>query len=122
MGVGVHHGLTFNFDSAKVCSPAIFEICSSFDKDTWIAATDYLHNCAISIESYSPINKCYSFIIFSLRNTAAILLLNCLALKLYLYIHFLSLKHNYVILLLNCLGLILYLYIHFLFLRHCFLY
>ena len=36
-----HHGVTFNFDSAKVCSPAIFETYFSYDKDIWIAATDY---------------------------------------------------------------------------------
>ena len=35
----MHHGV--NFGSAKVCSPAIFETCFSFDKDTWIASTDY---------------------------------------------------------------------------------
>ena len=40
-GVGVHHGVTFNFGSAKVCSPAIFETSFSNDKDIWIAATDY---------------------------------------------------------------------------------
>ena len=34
----MHHGVTFNFGSAKVSSPAIFETC---DKDIWIAATDY---------------------------------------------------------------------------------
>ena len=50
-------------------------------------------NCAISIDSYSPINKVYSFIIFSLLINAVILLLNCLVLILYLYIHFLSLIH-----------------------------
>ena len=37
----MHHGVTFSFGSAKVCSPAIFETCFSFDKDIWIAATDY---------------------------------------------------------------------------------
>ena len=38
----MHHGLTFNFSSAKVCSPAIFETCLSYDKDIWIiAATVY---------------------------------------------------------------------------------
>ena len=40
-GVGVDHGVTFNFGSAKVCSPAIFETSFSYDKDIWIAATDY---------------------------------------------------------------------------------
>ena len=35
------HGVTFNFGSAKVSSPAIFETSFSYDKDMWIAATDY---------------------------------------------------------------------------------
>ena len=35
----MHHGMTFNFGTAKVCSPAIFEICFSYD--IGIAATDY---------------------------------------------------------------------------------
>ena len=43
-----------------------------------------LHNCDISIDSYSPVNKFYSFIIFSL--------LNCLVLILNLYMQFLSLR------------------------------
>ena len=29
----VHHGVTFNFGSAKVCSPAMFETSFSYDKD-----------------------------------------------------------------------------------------
>ena len=29
------------FDSAKVCSTAIFDACFSYDKDIWIAAIDY---------------------------------------------------------------------------------
>ena len=37
----MHHGVTFNFGSAKVCSPAIFETTFSSDKYIWIAATDY---------------------------------------------------------------------------------
>ena len=37
----MHQGVTFNFGSAKVCSPAIFETSFSYDKDTGIAATDY---------------------------------------------------------------------------------
>ena len=37
----MHHGVTFNFGFAKVCSPAIFETRFSYDKDIWIAATDY---------------------------------------------------------------------------------
>ena len=37
----MHHGVTFNFGSAKVCSSAIFETSFSYDKDIWIAAADY---------------------------------------------------------------------------------
>ena len=37
----MHHCVTFNFSAAKVCSPAIFETSVSYDKDIWIAATDY---------------------------------------------------------------------------------
>ena len=71
-GVDVHHGVPFC--SAKVCSPAIFETCFSYDKDIWFAATDYYYallcNCANSIGNYcqlltTPINKFYSFIFFS---------------------------------------------------------
>ena len=36
-----HHGVTFNFGSAKVCSPATLETCFSYDKDIWFTATDY---------------------------------------------------------------------------------
>ena len=39
--VGVHHSVTFNFRFAKVCSPSIYETFFSYDKDIWIAATDY---------------------------------------------------------------------------------
>ena len=51
-----------------------------------------LHNYAICIDSYSPINKFYSFIFFSLLINAVIFLLNCLVLVLFLCIHFLSLR------------------------------
>ena len=93
----MHHGVTFNFGSAKVSSPAIFDTSFSYDKDKWNAATDsynyaLLHNCTISIDSYSPIKKFYSFIIFSFLMNVVILLLNCLVLILYLYTHCLSLR------------------------------
>ena len=96
----MNHGVTFNFGSTKVCSPAIFETCISHEKDIWIATTDYynyvlLHNYDISIDIYSPINKFYSFIIFSLLINAVILLLNCLVVILYLYIHLLSLRRYF---------------------------
>ena len=39
----LNHGVTFNLGSAKLSSPAIFETCSSHDKDIWIAVTnDYI--------------------------------------------------------------------------------
>ena len=63
----MHYGVIFSFGSAKVCSPAIFETCFSFDKDTCIASTDcYLYFYIIvlfSIDSYSSVNKFYSIII-----------------------------------------------------------
>ena len=37
----MHHGVTFTFVSVKVCSPAIFETCFSYDKHIWITTTDY---------------------------------------------------------------------------------
>ena len=43
----MHHGVTFNFGSAKVCSPTIFETSFSYDKDIWISATDYYMHCYI---------------------------------------------------------------------------
>ena len=52
----MHHGVTLNFGSAQVFSPAIFEISFSYDKDIWIAATDYYMHFYIivlfSIDSY----------------------------------------------------------------------
>ena len=45
----MRHGVTFNFGSAKVCSPAIFETSFSYDKDIWIAATDYYMNFYILV-------------------------------------------------------------------------
>ena len=51
-----------------------------------------LHNYTISIDSYSPaIFPLTAIHIFSLLINAVTLLLNCLVLVLYLYIHFLSL-------------------------------
>ena len=37
----MHNCVTFSFDSAKMCSAAIFETCFSYNKDIWIAATEY---------------------------------------------------------------------------------
>ena len=35
------HGVIFNLGFARVCSPAITETDFSYDKDIWIALTDY---------------------------------------------------------------------------------
>ena len=50
-----------------------------------------------SIDIYSPVNKFYRVIIFSLLINVVILLLNCLVLipLLYNVIHFLSFKHYF---------------------------
>ena len=57
----MHHGVTFRFGSAKVCSAAIFETCFSYDKDLWFAATDnynvLLHNFAMS----QKLLQCHDF-------------------------------------------------------------
>ena len=37
----MHDDVTFNFGSAKVYSPAIYETSFFYDKDICIAATDY---------------------------------------------------------------------------------
>ena len=61
-GVGVYHGVTFNFDSAKVCSPTIFETYFSCDKDIWIAATDYyMHFYIIVVFPLTPILQLINF-------------------------------------------------------------
>ena len=60
----LNHGVTFNLGSAKVRSPAIFETYFSRDKYIWIAVTYYyiyLLNGAVSIDSYTSINKSYNF-------------------------------------------------------------
>ena len=98
--------MIFSSGSAKVCTPAIFETCFSLDEDIWIAATDYYRYGYIivpfSIDIYSPVNKLYSIIIFSLLINVVILLLNCLVLILHLYVHFLSLKYYFLYLNISC--------------------
>ena len=46
----MHHGVSFNFGSTKACSPAKFETSFSYD----------CHNCAISIDSCSSVNKIFT--------------------------------------------------------------
>ena len=76
-------------------------MCFSSDKDIWIAATDYYMQLYVIVPFlFTAIfqlinNKFYSFILFSLLINAVILLLNCLVLTVYLYIHFLSLRCSF---------------------------
>ena len=37
----MHHGVTFNLGSARVCSSPMFKTRFSYDKDIWIATTEY---------------------------------------------------------------------------------
>ena len=56
------YGVTFNFGSAKVCSPAIFETCFSYDKDIWVAATDYyMHFSIIVLFPFTAILQLINF-------------------------------------------------------------
>ena len=57
------HGVTFNFGSAKVYSAAIFETYFSYDKDIWIAVTDYCMHFYIIVLFYCvntsyPMDNC----------------------------------------------------------------
>ena len=59
----MHHGVTFNFGSAKVCLPTTFETCFSYDKDIWIAATDhcmYFYIIVLFLLQAIPNNQFYS--------------------------------------------------------------
>ena len=50
------------FFSAKVCSAAIFETSFSYDKDIWIAATDYyMHFYIIMLLLLTAILKLINF-------------------------------------------------------------
>ena len=63
-----HHGVTFNFGSAKEWLPAIFETCFSFDTNIWIAATDYymyFTYLCFSIDSYNSNNTFYRLMLSS---------------------------------------------------------
>ena len=87
-----HHAVTFNFGYAKVCSPALFETCFSYDQEIWIAANDYCMYFNIimlfSLTAILQLKKFYSFLIFILLIDAVILLMNYLVIILYLYITF----------------------------------
>ena len=76
--------------TAKVCSPAIFEMSFSYDKAIWIAATDYyMYFYIIVLFKNIQVHN------FSLLINAVIFLLNCLVLILYLYIHFHSFRRYF---------------------------
>ena len=58
----MHHCVAFNFGSAKVYSPAIFETSFSYDKDIWIAATDYyVHSYIIVLFPLTAILQLINF-------------------------------------------------------------
>ena len=64
----LNHGVIFNLGSVKVCSPAVIQTYFIYDKDKWIAVTDYcmyFHLIVVSFGSYTLINTFYSFISFS---------------------------------------------------------
>ena len=64
-------GVTFNVGSVRMFSAVTFHIyLISSHKTLWIAATDFICsflNCAISMDSYTSINKFYRFITFNLQ-------------------------------------------------------
>ena len=58
----MHHGVTFSFGCAKVCSPAILETCFSCDQDIWIASTDnYMHFYIIMLFPLTAILQLINF-------------------------------------------------------------
>ena len=59
----MHPGVTFNFGSFKVCLLAIFVKFFSYDKDTWIVATDcYVHFYIILLFPLTTIFRQLNFI------------------------------------------------------------
>ena len=75
-----------------MCSSAIFETSFSYDKDIWIAATDYMHFYIIMLFPLTAILQLINFTasyFFSLLINAVILLLNCLVFSTFTYIFFL---------------------------------
>ena len=60
----MHHDVTFNFGSAKVCAPVILETCISYDKDR-IAATDYMYYVYFSIVVLFPLTSILQLINFT---------------------------------------------------------
>ena len=73
-----NHGVTCNIGSAKLCSAAIFKtymfslITRIYGLLHQINMYFLLFNCTISCDSYTSINKFYSFVIFSLLINAVI--------------------------------------------------
>ena len=58
----MHHDVTFNFSSVKVWSSAMFETSFPYDKDIWIAATDYyMHFYIIMLFPFTAILQLISF-------------------------------------------------------------
>ena len=59
----MHLCVTFNYGSAKVCSSAIFGTSFSYDKDIWIAATDYFMHFDVIV--LFPLTAILQLIIFT---------------------------------------------------------
>ena len=59
----MHHGVTFYFGHAEVCSPAVFETSFSYDKDICIAATDCYMHCYIIV--FFPLTAILQLISFT---------------------------------------------------------
>ena len=81
--VGVHHGVTFILGCAvPKCVHLLylryFSLMTKIYGLLQLIIYALLHNCAISIDSFSLINKFYSFINFGLLINPVILLLICL--------------------------------------------
>ena len=87
----LNHDVILNLGSDKVCSPVTLRHdISLITKISGLLQLIIMYyvllvNCAISIDSYTLINKFYSLVICSLLINAVILLLNCLFL--YLSVH-----------------------------------
>ena len=83
----MHHGVTFNFGSTKVCAPAILKTYFFY----FFAATHYyMYFYIILLFPLTSIPQLINFkrYNFSLLINAFILLLNCFVLILHFYIHF----------------------------------
>ena len=78
----MHHSVTFNYGSGKVCSPTIFETSFSYNKDIWILQ---LINFTASLFKFTD-TCCHLAIEFSCFNTLSLHTFSLLKHYLNLYI------------------------------------